>query len=477
MARPTRKLLQRPRNYVYELSPWQDECVSSIKRETCFDGGVGALKTTACLIRLLVLADAFPGSRWFAFRETFKDLESTMRNTWREKVCPPSYISRSVQESDTLNNGSEIIWAHLDEYGDSGLRGLEINGAVGSQIEECAPEKWEILDSRIGRWQLEGWPNPCPAYIWGDCNPEGHDWVYYRFHPDIIGLEHPDRKYIFCDTLMARPWLDKVNPGYVDNLLKKPEDWKRKWVFGSRQVFEGMIHKEFSLKVHRYDSKVFDPFKARKIRNVWGYYDHGQSSPSCLLLFARDADGFSYCFFEYYADYKTPADHAKAVHKAMQECEAQTKHRVEGIYADPSIFFETKDPLTKKIIRPSIAREYQEAGIYFLAADNNEELSIEKINSALQVKQELVNPVTGEMGSPKVFFSDVCTNTIEQIPQQRYKKRRNLLTGEQEFISERESQIPDHAYDPFRYWANSDTFYVPYTGTIRKPHYGVPVHA
>jgi hypothetical protein len=44
---------------------------------------------------------------------------------------------------------------------------------------------------------------------------------------------------------------------------------------------------------------------------------------------------------------------------------------------------------------------------------------------------------------------------IEQIQLQRHAESRNPLTGEKEFTEERAAGIPDHAYDPLRYFANS----------------------
>ncbi len=449
--------------------------------------------STGGIARLLTLASRFAGSRWVVFRQEYKTLVSTTRKTF-EKVVPSSWVKRDVQETTDLINDSQIHWMHMDAMDEKSLRSLEINGAFGDQIEEIHPEMWELMGSRIGRWQLPQWGKVCPPYLWGTCNPEGHDWVYYRFHPEVVkyptveyypitqeardfakrfgrdlndadrGIRafSKDRMYLFGNTLVNLSKLNEIEPSYVANLLKKPKSWQDKWVFGNRQIFEGMIHKDWNQNIHVYDPTTFDPFKARTIRSIDGFYDHGQSSPSCLLLFANDAEGFRWCFFEYYSPYKSIPDHAK---KILEHCGNCTMKPI--LYGDPSMMFETKDPQTKKIIRPSTARDYNECGVFFLAADNNQELGIDRINDLLQVKQDLWNPVTREQGSPKLFVSKSCPNVIEQIPQQRWKNQRNLVTGENEFIGEREEQIPDHAYDPLLYKANSISDYVPYTGPIK----------
>jgi hypothetical protein len=433
----------------------QDAYVWNTKRESMFDGGVGNGKTTGGLMRLLILAREFPGSRWVVARETFKTLMNTTRKTF-DKICPSGWITRDVKENMTLANGTEILWLHLDEMSENDMKSLEINGAFLSQAEEIAPEKWEFLDSRIGRWSRPEWKQPCPAYIWGECNPNGHDWIYFRFHPDVIG-EHPERAYYFGETSINKRMLDKFAPGYYDMLMKKPDAWKRRWVYGSRDIFDGAIHPDFKKEVHVYDATHFDPFEVCNIKNCWAWMDYGLSAPTCVLLSASTTDNFHFITHEYYRR-STPGktitirEHAASINKLMRD----NRYSVRGVYADPSIFIEsTRD---RRTTVTSIAQEYRECGLYLQRADNNEAASIANLQELMHVDPKRINPVTRKMGSPQIFISSRCENLIEQIQLQRHAETRNPLTGEKEYTEERAVGIPDHAYDPFRYFANSSVW-------------------
>lgn len=451
----------------------QDKFIWNVKRESMFDGGVGNGKTTGGIMRLLILAKEFPGSRYVIARQTYKDLINTTRKTF-DKVCPSGWISRDVKEEMTLANGSEILWLHLDAMSEGSLRGLEVNGAFISQAEEIAPEMWEFLDSRIGRWWKKEWKDPCPPYIWGDCNPNGHDWIYFRFHPDVIGDEHPDRCYFFGQTGINRDMLDKVSPGYYDSLMRKPEAWKRRWVYGSREIFEGAIHPEFRKEIHVYDADRFNPFESCNIKSCWGWFDYGLSAPTCQLLTASTSDNFHFVTSEYYrragiGKTITIREHAAAILKLNRD----NPYSVRGVYADPSIFFEdTRDRSKRTSSTASIAQEYREAGLYMTRADNNEAASIENLQQLLQVDELIRNPITQKLGSPRLFISSRCTHLIEEIQMQRHAQSRNPITGDNEFTEERAAGISDHAYDPLRYFANSSVWQAP----LRREQPPVPVY-
>lgn len=459
-----------PRILFKPANPVQEEFYWCTKRESMFDGGVGNGKTTGGLIKLLMLAKEFPGSRWVIARQTYKDLMNTTRVTFG-KICPPEWIRREVKENMTLINDTEILWYHLDEVDEKTLLGLELNGAFISQAEQVAPEMWETLDSRIGRWRMPQWKTACPSYIWGDCNPNGHDWIYFRFHPEVIGTDHPYRGYFFGDTLINKKLLDEINPGYVDSLLRKPESWKRRWLYGSRDIFEGQIHPEFKKEVHVYDPQIFDPQDRLNIKSCWAWFDYGLSAPTCCLITASTADNFHFVVTEYYRQSNsartiTISEHSEAIKKLMKN----NRYPVRGIYADPSIFKE--DARDRQARYTSIAKEYRECGLYMQRGDNNEPASISNLQQLFHLDNNLRNPVTGKMGSPRLFISSKCPNLIEQIQLQRHDEVRNPITGEKEFVEERATGIPDHAYDPLRYFANSQVWLpVPNRAQPQIPQY------
>lgn len=472
--------MKKPRGpeVVFEpKSEIQESYLWCTKRESMFDGGIGNGKTTGGIGKLLILASEFPGSRWVVARQTYKTLMNTTYATFK-RVCPDKWIKRFVKDDMEFVNGSQVLWMHLDEMSEGDLRSLEINGAFISQAEEIKPEMWDFLDSRIGRWSKPEWKEPCPAYIWGECNPNGHDWIYFRFHPEVIGKEHPQRGYFFGATSINRKVLDEVSPGYYDSLMRKPDSWKRRWVYGSRDIFEGSIHPDFKREIHVYDADHFDPFDALDIKSCWGWFDYGLSAPTCLLLSASTSDNFHFITHEYYR--RSPAgktitirEHAAAIQKIMRD----NRYSVRGVWADPSVFFEDTRDRQSKQARNSVAQEYRECGLYLQRADNNEATSIANLQELMHINDLVVNPITRKVGSPRLFISSRCPNLIEQIQIQRHAESRNPLNGEKEFTEERAQGIPDHAYDPLRYFANSSVWQPPrYREQPQVPQYRTTPH-
>ncbi len=423
----------------------QEEYTLSCARETLADGGIGSSKTFGGIMRLLMLAERYPGSRWFVARQTYKDLTQTTRKTF-DRVCPPGWIIRDVLSEMTLFNGSEIVWAHLDEYDIKTLMGLEINGAFLDQVEEINPEIYDMLDSRIGRWYQPQWETPCPPYIWSTSNPNGKDWVYFRFHPDANPPSY--RKYIFMPTLINKAVLDKFHPGYYDNLMKKSPSWRKRWVEASRDIWEGQIFAEFKRGLHTYNSKEFNPFSKFPQGTAWGFMDYGLGKPTTVEL---TYSTLQHCFVtaEYGDAEKTIKDHATDI-KLLT---GKNPVHVRGIMSDPSMFFESNRD--KRVATTSIANEYRSYGIYLIKADNNEESSLEVLHEMLNVDMNKAHPVTGQPGAPTLLISEDCSHLIQEIEAQTWKEERNPITGEKEFVGVRSERIRDDYFDDLRYYANS----------------------
>jgi hypothetical protein len=439
----------------------QREFVLSTARETLADGGVGSGKTLGGIMRLLLLAEAYPHSRYFIARQYYKDLMQTTRKSFN-RICPAGWVIRDVSSEMTLFNGSEIIWAHLDEYDIKTLMGLEINGAFLDQVEEISIEMYETLDSRCGRWYHPSWEETmCPAYIWSTSNPNGKDAYYFRFHPDC---DPPDyRKYIFMPTGINREVLDKFHPGYYDNLMRKSPTWRKRWVEASRDIWEGQIFTDFHRDIHVYDKKEFNPFKVFPLGSAWAWMDYGLTKPTTLALTYSATD---YLFFtaEYGASDKTIKQHSVAI----KELIARNPAHVRGIFADPSMFFESNRD--RKVMSASLAREYRTEGIYLLKADNNEESSIEILHEMFNIRKDKMNPTTGRLGSPTLFIEKDCVNLMKEIEGQSWQEERNPLTGEKEFIGVRKARVADDYYDLARYFANSKVHQV----TAKRPQMATP---
>src|SRR5574341_995739 len=392
MSRPSRRALERYQEsavggQTFEFAnPMQEDFALCPTRESLMDGGVGSGKTIGGIIKLLMLAEAYPGSRWFVARQFYKDLIQTTRKTF-QRFCP--------------------------------------------------------LD----------WPRPCPPYIWSTSNPAGKDWVYFRFHPDCS--PPPTRAYFFAPTHINREVLNKYAPGYYDNLMRKSPSWRKRWVEGSRDLWEGQIFTEFNKKIHTYDPKLFDPYAHHNGGVSWAWMDYGLTKPTTCIISYTTPEGLLFITREYGAADKLIKDHATEIRNMI----AVNPRPVRGIYADPAMFAQsTRD---RHVLTTSIADEYRKCGVYLLKADNNEESSIEILHEMFHTRPS---------GVPTLRINADCKNLIQEIEMQRWDEERNPLTGEREFVQHRKETVADDYFDPLRYFANSKIHQV----TAKRPPMKLP---
>jgi len=98
----------------------------------CASGGFGSAKTWGFCLKVLWMSLAFPRNRGVIARKVHKELVQTTMKTFF-KICPPHLYMDGGRRSDSeqilvLNNGSEILWAHLDNpETENIIRGIEIN--------------------------------------------------------------------------------------------------------------------------------------------------------------------------------------------------------------------------------------------------------------------------------------------------------------------------------------------------------------
>jgi hypothetical protein len=121
--------------------------LASLARYPAFVGGWGSGKTMGMLLKGFVLSEKYPGNQGVFFRKNFTDLrDSTMADYTH-------YTGRKVRsdKTDTLPNGSRILFHHLDE-----LAGVAQNINLGwfgiEQGEEFDSDQvFETLRGRLRR--------------------------------------------------------------------------------------------------------------------------------------------------------------------------------------------------------------------------------------------------------------------------------------------------------------------------------------
>ena len=487
----------------------------------CCSGGFGSAKTFSLCLKALYVSALFPNNRGLIARKVWDELKKTTMSTFfKTDLCDSSYYDEG-RRSDTekslkLNNGSEILWMHMDDpETENVIRGIEINWFILDQAEEISEEIFDLLMTRLGRWDkaevpehylesqggIEKWPwvHPnnnkalVPTYPMIACNPDTElHWIYRRFHPesdefskrsipvlDRVGKQIT-RKGVPLMTSYKRLGYHMIQMASYDNkhlpdqnlalMMQKDETFRRRFVHGHWGIPEGQIHTVDNKSILRceHDNNpgvpvAFDDLLSyfHQFCSLYRVMDHGDASPTCCLWFAVDGEGNLFCYREYYEPNLLVSQHRAAI-TFLSEGESY-----KADLADPAIFYKTQQ---KHGGRWSVADEYsdwrnsglpRDTAINWQPADNNEMGTRNRISEALKLDSGRVHPITKEKGSPSLFFvmksgihPNGCEYTLRETRMARRKKV-GSKEGKALFGDERDPKISDHAYDPVRYMVAS----------------------
>lgn len=474
---------------VTPASEAQTYFLNSLKRNILFNSGFGAGKTFIACYKLLLLLAKFPKSRAVIGRQVYRDLAKTTMQTFFQ-VCPYGLYDLSKggawNKQDgylRLINGSEIFFMHFDDLDVSSIKSLEINFLLLDQAEEILEAIYLALDSRLGRKSdaivppdlLEDFPDwprnahtgrpEVPVYAFLLINPPDEGELHYliqRFHPD--SEEWKERYQEVNDYIVSssrdNAALSKEN---LENMLSRDPKWVARYVDAKISQGEGAIH-----QVH--EDSIVEPnlefiANIRRKGALSRVLDHGQSSPTCCLWFSS-FKGFHYCFQEYYVPDALISEHRQNIHDlSLITTPNGMQYEENYIFnlADPSIFDKTAQ---KKGGFWSVADEYMDSGLdgpalAWVPADNNEFATRNRINELLKFDPNLVNPITGRLGSPRLFFfkrtreyPNGCYHAIRELKAQK-KMLIGTMNGKNLYSDKRDETVVDHAYDPTRYYCAS----------------------
>jgi hypothetical protein len=443
-------------------------------------GGFGSAKTYALCLKILWLCDAFPNNRVLIARSVWEELRVTTMSTFY-KICPP-WVYKLGARSDSqkflrLNNGSEILWMHMDDPEVEGaIRGFEMNAFFLDQAEQIDEELFDLLMGRLGRWDkaevpqrmidaaggLDKWawknqtgkPIP-PIYALLACNPD-HElhWLYKRFHPDSPDWHEKYRAQGYRMITMRsdeNKFLPRQN---LDILMSKDESFQRRYVRGEWGLPEGQIHQVSPESLIPGDPNFVDYLRQTCL--LYRAADYGDAAPTAVGWFAVDQAGNCFCFREYYVPNKLISYHRERL-RELSDGERYVQQP-----ADPSIF---SPSMQKHGKRWSVAEEFadrrnhpRETAVDWERGDNDELGTRNKISEFLRVDPLRIHPYTKKMGAPRLFFVQKsavypagCYHVIRETRSQKYEKI-GSDGGRPIFCDDRDESIADHAYDYLRYF-------------------------
>jgi len=469
----------------------------------CMSGGYGSGKTFAGCFKILWMCDQFPKNRVLIARRHWTDLQKTTMATFF-KLCPEDAYIHGGRRADgdkylRLNNGSEILWAHLDSpETENMIQGVEINAFLIDQAEEVHEEIFEKLSARLGRWDQtvvpeaviqrynarfgEPWPwrtpkgKPTPpTFGMLTCNPDTKlHWIYRRFHndsPEYWEKTMPDplrpksrRKFSFHDfhyRMFNMKSTDNKHLGEQNlmQLMSRDPSFRRRYVMGEWGMPEGTIHQVLP-------ESILDPTEevlkivSDSARTYHRSYDHGETAPSCCLWWVMDNAGNYFMIREYYKGDALISQHRENIFE-LSRTEISKGIRYSSNLADPSIFHKT---MQSKGGRYSASDEYEDRSydpdttLMWMAGDNDELGTRNRINELLREDPARIHPITGQIGAPRLYFlrkTPAYPNgshySVQQLEGQRRTKI-GMSLGKPIFSDERDEKIVDHAYDPIRYF-------------------------
>jgi len=435
-----------------------------------FAGGFGTGKTTSLGMEVLKQSMTYPRNYGVLARKDLQELKSTTLKDFFE-ICPEGVISNHDKQNKTITfiNDSQVYYMNLDSSREAErkIKSLNLGFVAIDQLEEIEENVFLAFIGRLRR------KNTARCFI-GSCNTAGHNWLWnkwvecpYETFVKLIELEPNEAKEI-CQTIqkridlslidrdehslnagtkreidiysgfgmpieLAKALYEKSNyglieattfdnpylpPDYVDQLLKYPKNWVKRYVYCSWDDFEGLVYKEYSDVRNKIDE--YEPLKGESLYIVM---DYGYRNPTAIGFYSVDYDGTARLYKEFYESGRQIAE-ISAYIKSHPEWESAYK------LADPSIWNVQRDGI-------SVGAEFAAKGIYFERADNSVLQGVDKVNEYFK--------------ESKLFIAKNCVHTIKEIGNYKWKE---IKPGQNRNAYEEPVKKNDHMCDNIRYFIN-----------------------
>lgn len=249
----------------------QIEFINNKARSLLISGGMSSGKTLGFIVKVILLAQFFPGSHFLIGRKTQGNAEDTFMKDFAE-LCPPEiYRHEKGNHKIVFSNGSEAEFWGLDalqsgastdiKKAEQKLKSHNFSFIFTDQLEEIELKVFDALQSRMRRRmcthsadQMEIHRDQKGNAIYESCtvcgkytfnqycattNPAnfwGYD--YFKVNP------RPNTHLIETSTLDNKAHLTEQ---FIQNELQKPEAYKAKYFYGQwddKSMVEGGVFYE-----------------------------------------------------------------------------------------------------------------------------------------------------------------------------------------------------------------------------------------
>lgn len=251
-------------------------------------GSIRAGKTVICHTILIILCQAFPGSKWVIVRASFTRLLTTSVKSMEWIVGNGLYWKRTQAEYFCqFPNGSRIYFmaeGHASDPKGNKFLGLEVNGFCLEQMEELHETTFTNCMMRCGSYHGTKGPPPPPIML-GNFNPND-GWSREKLHtPWEEGTLEQGYYYL---------------PTYADQNPYNTDEQKKNWKKLDPDTYARMIENNWHVKVkdcflYAFDDKehVTEGLEINNNYEIGISFDFNVDPMTCCI-FQTDRETFFY---------------------------------------------------------------------------------------------------------------------------------------------------------------------------------------
>ncbi len=423
-------------SFRYKASERQIQWIRPYAREKLFGGAKRGGKSVALAMHIALLCMKYPGNRGLLARKNMTDLLDSTLDEFFRTVPEELYVHKRGDRKLVFHNGSECLYRGLGEEGEfEKAKSVTIGFLALDEPSEIPFGAFSQLNAQLTHTLPDGSRPPYMALL--ACNPEP-GWVKARY-VDSISEGH-----LYVQAL------PRENPGLPPNWEAElrssmDEDWVRRYLDGSWDVFEGQIFTELSERLHNLDNWTQGWGSTDKqhwlegLRKI-GSIDHATTGITAYEQCGVDYDENLFSIDEYYRNNRLISEHAIDILGMMRDYGKQDYTLI-----DPSTAAKTQQGPNELF---SFLDEYHRNGIAATPAHRASiEVGINLLKEFLHVNPNRRHPFTGELGSPRWFISkSKCPALWKELTELR---KELLPGGGLRYVGS------DHAIDNVRYIAMS----------------------
>ena len=390
-------------NFDYRPIPIQTPFHLSTAYERVLVGAMGSGKSYAVIAESIAWCLEQPGIHGAICRKTIPELRLSVEPIFKQLLPVELWASGKPSrlgghmDSFQFSNGSRISFLSLDDW--EKHRGLNLGFIAYDELNLIDLESYNGMAARVRQVDLTaeavsyGYTHKITRRgIFGSTNPNGHDWVYNRFHPDS-----PTRiknSEMFFSTSLDNPYLP---PEYIESLMAMPRNYVKRYVLCSFDDFAGMIYEDWGI-----DHIVPRPRYEDRDEHTgfWMSVDPGTMAPTAALWVQTDPLNNRLIGI---AEYEQPGLAVPAHAANWRQIEAKHRMRPTVRIADPGSITQ-RDRGTMLPLQT----QYQKQGFNFQLGSNDQDARIISLGTLIAQRRFVV--------------TDECPLTFEAIKQYQWKE-------------------------------------------------------